>query len=759
MTVFDKLAQERRARLVAERLLDQARREADALRRQCDALARQLAQDRRAAAGDVPAEATPRPAPVDLAQTQEVIQAARDSALIAERRLWDSLNTIHDGFAVFDADKRMVVANQAFLNRFHGLDEVRPGVRYSRLLELLAWEGRIELGEQTPADWVAETIERLNTPKGQPPVLNMQDGKVIRLMVRQAGGGDVVVLSRDITESARHAAELQEARLHAEAASRAKTSFLANMSHEIRTPMNGVVGMAELLADTDLTDEQRLYAETIRSSGEALLAIINDVLDFSKIEADRLVIRPEPFDLERCIHEVMILLQAGARRQSIDLILDYDLFLPTRFLADPGRMRQVLMNLIGNAVKFTRAGHVLIRVVGMEADAQAHQLSVTVEDTGIGIAPDHLEGIFDEFSQVDGQANRRFEGTGLGLAITRRLVELMGGRIWVESELGKGSCFGFSMTLPLAEEDGDAPDAAIIARHVLVVDDQVVNRTILERQLGAQGLAVTLCASAEDALATLGQQVDALPIDLVLTDHHMPGMSGLDLALRLHEMDSALPVVLLSSNPVDLQRHPGEAHLRAVLQKPVLRRDLIRHLQGEGAAPSPDSEPEASVQAGPPHDSSARAMRILTAEDNQTNRLVLKKMLSGLDVELDFASNGNEAVEAFKRSAPDLILMDISMPEMDGREATRIIRQLPGGAQVAIIALTAHALEADRADTMAAGMDHHLTKPVRRPVLLELIEQYRPADTRRLSPSMPQTAAPAGMTDLPEEAGQTAGPG
>ncbi|MGY6536835.1 MAG: response regulator [Pararhodobacter sp.] len=739
MTLFDKLAQERRARLVAERLAEQARREADALRSQCAALARQLANATQASPGDTAPEGS-APQTDSVVRSQDILNAARQSVVIAERRLWDSVNTIHDGFAVFDRSERLVAANQAFLKSFNGLDEARPGIRYTRMLELLAWEGRVALGDLTPADWVAQLMRDLQTDAASRPVIEMQDGTFVRLMVRGTAGGDLVVLARDITESVRHAAELQEARLRAEAASRAKSTFLANMSHEIRTPMNGVVGMAELLVETTLNDEQRLYAETIRTSGEALLSIINDVLDFSKIEADKLKLRPEPFDLERCIHEVMILLQAGARKRAINMMLDYDLFLPTRFMADPGRVRQVLMNLIGNAVKFTEAGHVLIRVVGMETGANAHQLTVTVEDTGIGIAADHLDGVFGEFSQVDEQANRRFEGTGLGLAITRRLVELMGGRIWVESELGKGSCFGFSFVAPLAEAGAVLPADPICVQHVLVVDDQVVNRTILDRQLAAQGIAVTLCDSGEEALTLLCRQGEDGPVDLVLADHQMPGMNGLDLALRLHEAGNSVPVVLLSSSPADLQTHAGAAHLRAVLQKPVLRRDLIRQLQGAGAPLPARTEKAAEGLPIPHEDECGRPMRILTAEDNQTNRLVFQKMLSGLDLDLVFAANGVEAVEAFSRVAPDLIFMDISMPEMDGREATRKIRQMPGGAQVAIVALTAHALDNDRADTLAAGMDHYLTKPVRRPVLLELIERYRPDDARPFQPAMRQIA-------------------
>ncbi len=746
MTVFDKLARERRARLVAERLLAQSQRDQAAMQAHCEGLMREVEGLRRrlalrpSAEAEVAAKAAP-PRAQDLG-SETVIQAAQRDAVMAERRLWDSINSVRDGFAVFDSEQKLVVANQAFLAVFSGLEEVQRGIGYERLMELLAWEGRVALDDRPPAEWVAAMMARLQQRPVPAVTLQLKAGATISLIERRARGGDLVVLARDITETARHKAELDEARLRAEAASRAKSAFLANMSHEIRTPMNGIVGMAELICDTELSEEQKLYAETIRSSGEALMAIINDVLDFSKIEADKLVLRPEPFDLERCIHEVMILLQAGARKRSIDLLMDYDLFLPTRFMADPGRMRQVLTNLIGNAVKFTEAGHVLIRVVGVEAGEGQFQVNVTVEDTGIGIAADQQAHIFGEFSQVEDQANRKFEGTGLGLAITRRLIELMGGRIWVESEPGQGACFGFSLTLPLAEPGAQPAiePVAIPVRHVLVVDDHLINRTILERQLGAQGLTVTLCESAAQALKRLDGAGDAGPVDLVITDQEMPGMNGLDLALAMRAGGHAQPIILLSSNPGLAQDHPGGAELAAALQKPVLRRELIARLQRLGAAP----EEEKAETAAPPtariegSESAGRRMRILLAEDNRTNRLVFSKMVESIDAELAIAENGLQAVDLFKSYRPDLIFMDISMPEMDGREATRVIRQLPGGAQIAIVALTAHALEGDRADSMAAGLDHYLTKPLNKPLLVDAIRRFCPDDVRPPIPMMQQ---------------------
>ena len=731
MTMFDKLTAERRARLTAERQLEHRTRELDAALSQLETARNDVHSLRKRGQTTAKQDAQHVAEVQDLQdRAREDIETAHRNAVKAERRLWDSINTLRDGFAVFNRNHELVIANQAYLNVFSGFSEVQTGVPYRRLLEILAQEGRVDLRDSSPEDWVEVMIQRWDHPQIEPLILTFQHGTTARIHDRRARGGDIVSLAQDVTETQRHAAELEEARRHAEAANRAKSAFLANMSHEIRTPMNGVVGMSELLCDTSLGEEQRLYAETIRSSGEALLNIINDVLDFSKIEAEKLTLHPEPFDLERCIHEVLILLQAGARKRSIDLLMDYDLFLPTRFMADPGRMRQVMTNLIGNAVKFTQSGHVLIRVVGIEGDQGQQQLNVTVEDTGIGIAEDDVQSVFGEFAQVDDQANRKFEGTGLGLAITRRLIELMGGEIWVESELGKGSCFGFSVTLPLAEGAPQLPSDPIQVEHVLVADDHLVNRTILDRQLTAQGLKVTLCGSGQEAFERISETgangFSGQVYDLLITDHEMPGLDGLELTMKLRDAGFTLPVILLSSSPSILREHSAVPELSAILQKPLLRHDLVRHLQMLSYPPDVE-EPEVAAETPLPQiTSGARRMRVLCAEDNRTNRLVFTKMVQGLEIDLSFAEDGISAVKAFETARPDLIFMDISMPEMDGRAATRAIRQLPNGAQLPIIALTAHAMANDREDMLAAGLDHVLTKPLKKPVLIDYIKRYQP---------------------------------
>jgi hypothetical protein len=773
------------------------------------------------------------------------LDKAHTTAVMAERRLRDSINTINDGFSVFDADKRLVVANSAYLSMFEE-GSISPGMPYEDILLQAAEGGLVDIGDQNVQDWVAYMLGRWDTDPITPIDVQFSDGNWAQLVDRRARDGGMVCLSRNITEQMRiwaaleaipdgfvlydredrllacnqryrelypesaeamvpgtsfedilrfgldcgqyadalgreeewleerlemhfdaatvveqelsggrwlrvleqptpdggrvglrvdithlkeQQAALEVARQAAEAANRAKSAFLANMSHEIRTPMNGVVGMAELLCDTALNDEQRLFAETIKSSGEALLVIINDVLDYSKIEAERLTLHPEPFDLERLIHEVVMLLQPRARERGLDLIIDFDLFLPTRFVGDAGRLRQIFMNLIGNAVKFTEKGHVLIRVVGLETDEGEHQLHLSVEDTGIGIPADQLDHVFGEFNQVEFAQNRKFEGTGLGLAITRRLIERMQGDVWVDSELGKGSVFGFRVCLPVAE-DKVLPYLPISVRRALVVDDQFINRTILERQLTTGGMTVALCRSGAEALALLARDA---AFDIVLTDEEMPEMDGITLAHHIHDTYPAMPIFLLSANSAALRDIDDSAHLTAILQKPLLRSDLYRRLQVLGA-------PELLVPKSPPsRPAASRLMRVLAAEDNRTNQLVFRKMVKDLAIDLTFANNGVEAVALYQSIAPDMIFMDISMPEMDGKEATQAIRALEKGtgAHVPIVALTAHAMDGDDQSILASGIDRYMTKPLRRAAISDALVEFCPSGA---TPVLPETA-------------------
>ena len=841
MDIAERLAKERRARLAAERLLEQKSRELFAANQKLGLHARSLS-DQIVVQREVTRSALSEAEELKGQNSRFVqdLDRAHTSAVMAERRLWDSINTINDGFAVFDADLRLVTANHAFMAALGGVT-LAPGMPYADLLQTAAASGRVDIGGGSPDDFVRSVMASLNADPIEALTVQMTNGTWLRVVNRRARDGDLVSLVLDITEQMRiwaaieaipdgfvlfdredrlltcnqhyrdiyaasapaiqpgarfedilryglahgqhpgavgreeewlaerlsqhrnpggpqeqllgdgrwirsqdhptpdggrvglriditaqkqQEADLLAAREAAEAAVRAKSAFLANMSHEIRTPMNGVVGMAELLCDSELNQEQRLFAETIRSSGEALLVIINDILDYSKIEAERLKLYPEPFDLERTIHEVTMLLQPKARAKGIDLMIDFDMFLPTRFVGDPGRLRQVLTNLLGNAVKFTEKGHVLIRVVGLEAEPGMHQLHVTVEDTGIGIPPEYLDHIFGEFNQVEDQANRKFEGTGLGLAITQRLIERMEGAVWVDSEIGKGSCFGFRITLP-ASDDAGTPHLPIDLKRVLVVDDQFINRTILERQLEPCGVSTHLCRNGLDALEVLGRDT---AFDAVLTDHNMPDMDGLTLASRIRAMGLTLPIVLLSSDPGAARDAPGFAELAAIIQKPILRSDLYRHLKALSGTPVD----EAPLVATPPAE--LRQMRVLTAEDNRTNQLVFQKMVKDIDIELVFAGNGREAVELFQSFKPDLIFMDISMPEMDGRDAARAIRALEGGrSHLPIVALTAHAMDGDAEAILAAGIDRYMTKPLRKAAIAGVLSEFCPPQARSLA--------------------------
>lgn len=730
MNLATKLSQERRLRLAAERLLEQKQAELFTANRKLGLHARKLSDEiveTRAQVKTVRDEN--EKVKSDLTVAHQKIEVAHQKVEVAERRLWLSIQAIQDGFAFFDADSRLIAANTAYLAVFDGLEEAAPGITYARILQLITEEGIFDIGDMSPAAWRDMMLSRWHSNTPESTVLRLWNGEYIKIMDQRGHGGDVVSIAHNISDTVRYEAELKKARANAEAASRAKSSFLANMSHEIRTPMNGVVGMAQLLKDTPLDEEQELFVETIKNSGEALLVIINDILDYSKIEAGKLELRAEPFDLERAIHEIITLLNPAARDKGIDLLVDFDLFLPTVFIGDPGRIRQVLTNLIGNAVKFTLKGHVLVRVVGFQSENSTEtQLHVTVEDTGIGIASEKADHIFGEFNQVDDDRNREFEGTGLGLAISQKLIKLMGGDIWVDSEEGTGSSFGFKIALesetPISPPVPQMPPGL---SRVLVVDTKDIYRTILCKQLKALGLSPTEVSSGASALRHIDDGVD-----FIVANHNIPEMDGLELATELRARGSDVPIILLSSSPAAAEQDPAIAHIQALLPKPTPRAELFSRLEelaiAHGAEPQPLSEP---LPASP-----RRAMRILAAEDNKTNQLVFRKMVKTLDIDLQFAANGIEAVALYQSYDPDLIFMDISMPKMDGKEATGEIRALEEGTgkHVPIVALTAHALEDDKDNVLAAGLDHYLTKPLRKAEIFAAIGEHHPDDARPVAP-------------------------
>ncbi|MFQ5569659.1 MAG: response regulator [Rhodothermales bacterium] len=662
-----------------------------------------------------------------LEELREQVQRRRaaDEALReSERRLIQFIEAMPVGVFVLDAAGHPYYANEA-AKQLLGRDVV-PDVSSGKLSDVYP---AYIAGTDTP--YPTEQLPVVRALAGERTMIDdmevRQPDRTVPLQIWAApifnGSGEVefaIAAFADITERMEVETALKRAKEAADEAARAKSEFLANMSHEIRTPMNGVIGMTSLLLETPLPPQQREYVEVIRTSGNTLLAIINDILDFSKIEARKLELEKQSFELHACVEEALDLVTAEATEKGLDLFYFIEDDVPSAIISDVTRLRQILVNLLGNAIKFTHEGEIVVRVSAKQRPDHHYELEFAVRDTGIGIPQDRMDRLYQSFSQVDTSTSRKYGGTGLGLAISKQLTEMLGGSLRVESEVGVGSTFycTIATTAPAGQPPCPWRDSPPLfaGKRMLIVDPSATSRELLRRQAESWGMHATVTASGKEAVARLEQ---GEPVDVALVDGHVPGMDDLAGAIA----SRSIPLFLLSA--LGRHREHTPSPIAVSLTKPIkphqLYNALVQTLTREPQPPAPQPTPSIAPTPRP----SLSSVRILLAEDNMVNQKVAVRILERLGYRADVAANGVEVLEALEQRCYDVVLMDVQMPDMDGLETTRrIVSRYSKEKRPFIIAMTANARPEDREACRAAGMVDYITKPVRRDIIETVLKRW-----------------------------------